>query len=175
MSLNSLSFGKISLRPLEPEDLELLYQWENDSRIWQVSNTLAPFSRFILRQYIEESHRDIYEAKQLRLIIQNEAGKAVGAIDLFDFEPFHQRAGIGILIYAEADRRLGYAADALELMCRYASETLGLHQLYANIGENNPASVSLFEKAGFQLCGTKKEWLKIGKTRIDEFLYQRIL
>lgn len=175
MNQNALSFGKISLRPLEPEDLDLLYRWENDSTIWPVSNTLAPFSRFILRQYIEESHRDIYEAKQLRLIIQNEAGKAVGAIDLFDFEPFHQRAGIGILIYAEADRQQGYAADSLTLMCRYASEILGLHQLYANIGANNPPSVSLFEKCGFQLCGTRKDWLKIGTSRVDELMYQRIL
>lgn len=175
MSNLQLGYGKISLRPLEPEDLELLYQWENDSRIWPVSNTLAPFSRFVLRQYIEESHRDIFEAKQLRLIIQNEDKKAVGAIDLFDFDPYHQRAGIGILIYAEADRQQGYAADALSLMCRYASETLGLHQLYANIGANNPASVSLFEKCGFERCGTKKDWLKAGTSRVDEFIYQRIL
>ena len=175
MSTNSLSFGNISLRPLEPEDLELLYHWENDSSIWQVSNTLTPFSRYILRQYIEESHRDIFEVRQLRLIIQNKAGIAVGAIDLFDFEPFHQRAGIGILIYAEADRQHGYASDALKLMCRYAKETLGLHQLYANIGANNPISVSLFEKCGFQLCGKKRDWLKIGTTRVDELLYQRIL
>jgi len=175
MNQPSLSYGKISLRPLEPEDLELLYLWENDSSIWQVSNTLAPFSRYILRQYIEESHRDIYETKQLRLIIENESADPVGAVDLFDFEPFHQRAGVGILIYATADRQKGYAADALQLMCQYAKEVLGLHQLYANIGANNPASVGLFEKSGFQLSGTKKDWLKLLSGRVDEFLYQKIL
>ena len=35
----------IILRALEPEDVELLYTWENDHLIWQVSNTLIPFSR----------------------------------------------------------------------------------------------------------------------------------
>ncbi|MFV0378234.1 MAG: GNAT family N-acetyltransferase [Mangrovibacterium sp.] len=175
MNNNHLAYGKISLRPLEPEDLELLYQWENDSRVWPVSNTLSPFSRFVLRQYIEESHRDIYETKQLRLIIQTESGKAVGAIDLFDFEPYHQRAGIGILIYAETDRQQGYASDALKAMCRYGTEILGLHQLYANIGANNPVSVSLFEKCGFQLSGTKKDWLKTKNGRTDELFYQRLL
>lgn len=175
MNSTALSTGAIRLRPLEPEDLELLYLWENDNRLWPVSNTLAPFSRYILKQYIESSNADIYETKQLRLLIENRDGKAVGAIDLFDFEPFHQRAGVGILIYAEEDRRLGYASDALELMCRYARETLGLHQLYANVGTNNPASLSLFAKCGFSLCGTKKAWLRIGREWVDECLYQRML
>jgi len=170
-----LQFGQIKLRPLEPEDLELLYQWENDSRLWPVSNTLAPFSRFILKQYIEESHRDIYETRQLRLVITDENDAPVGAIDLFDFDPFHQRAGVGILIYAETDRQKGYAADALGLMCHYARETLGLHQLYANIGANNPGSVRLFEKSGFRPAGTKKDWLKTVDGYLDEYLYQKIL
>jgi diamine N-acetyltransferase len=175
MTNNQLHSGKISLRPLEPEDLELLYIWENDSLLWQVSNTLAPFSRFVLKQYIEESHRDIYESRQLRLIIQNEEAVPVGAIDLFDFDPYHQRAGIGILIYAGEDRRKGYASDALQLMCSYAKERLGLYQLYANIGANNPASIALFAKCGFSLSGTKKEWLNSPQGRIDEHIYQRIL
>ncbi|WP_372773578.1 GNAT family N-acetyltransferase [Mangrovibacterium sp.] len=175
MNIAALTFGKINLRPLEPEDLDLLYKWENDSTVWQISNTLTPFSRFILKQYIAESHRDIYESKQLRLIIQNEKSEAVGAIDLFDFDPFHQRAGIGILIHANENRQQGYASDAIMLLCRYAKDTLGLHQLFANIGANNPASVGLFEKCGFQLSGTKKDWLKLPSGRIDEYLYQRIL
>lgn len=175
MQNNLLQYGNISLRPLEPEDLELLYIWENDSSIWEVSNTLVPFSRFILKQYIEESHRDIYDTRQLRLIIQNEETLPVGAIDLFDFEPYHQRAGIGILIYAEANRQKGYAADALNLMCRYAKEKLGLHLLYANIGANNEASCGLFEKCGFTLSGTKKEWLNSPIGRMDEHIYQRML
>ena len=59
----------IVIRALEPEDLEYLYQWENDMDLWEVSDTLTPFSHFTLKKYIENSHQDIYEAKQLRLMI----------------------------------------------------------------------------------------------------------
>ncbi|MEL7589228.1 MAG: GNAT family N-acetyltransferase [Prolixibacteraceae bacterium] len=170
-----LSYGKVRLRSLEPEDLELLYLWENDPSIWKVSNTLVPFSRFILRQYIEESHRDIFETKQLRLIIESPEGKAAGAIDLFDFDPYHQRAGIGILIYDAGDRRNGLASDTLYLVCSYAENTLGLHQLYANIGVDNPGSRLLFEKAGFQVSGTKKDWLRTPDGWVDECIMQKIL
>lgn len=174
MTLRKLEYGEIKLRPLEPEDINLLYAWENEMEIWEVSNTLVPFSRYILEQYIMNSQQDIYESKQLRLIIEANGGKAVGAVDLFDFDPFHQRAGVGILIHAINERQKGLASDALTLLCQYANEVLGLHQIYANISDNNLASIRLFEKCGFELSGRKKEWVKVGKTWKDELLFQKI-
>ncbi|MGE4586781.1 MAG: GNAT family N-acetyltransferase [Mangrovibacterium sp.] len=170
-----LTYGKVHLRPLEPEDLDFLYLWENDPDVWKVSNTLTPFSRYILKQYISESHRDLFDIRQLRLIIEDLSGNTAGAIDLFDYDPFHLRAGIGILIYAETDRRKGLASDALELISRYARETLGLHQLYANIMDNNPGSRMLFKKAGFKLSGIKKDWLRTAGSWNDELLMQKML
>ncbi len=174
MKLKKLESGKIRLRPLEPEDIDLLYSWENGMEVWEVSNTLVPFSRYVLEQYILNSHRDIYESKQLRLIIETIDGKAVGAVDLFDLDPFHQRAGLGILIYNKDERRKGYATDALLLMCSYAEEVLGLHQLFVNITGGNEASLLLFEKCGFEFAGRKKNWVKSGAGWKDELIYQRI-
>ena len=170
-----LTYGKISLRPLEPEDIELLYCWENDLEIWEVSNTKTPFSKHILAQYILESAKDLYETKQLRLIIQNENFDAVGAIDLFDFEPYHLRAGVGVLIHNLSNRRKGYASDALEALSKYCFEILGLKQLYANITSDNSNSIHLFEKAGFKKAGIKKDWIKISSGWKDEILFQKIL
>ena len=81
---NILASGNISLRPLEPNDIDLLYNWENNLEIWEVSNTKTPFSRHILAQYLLESAKDIYETKQLRLVIQNEKSEPVGTIDSAD-------------------------------------------------------------------------------------------
>ena len=170
-----LTFGKISLRPLEPEDIDLLYRWENDMEVWLVSNTQTPYSRYILIQYIKESTKDIYETKQLRLIIQNEKQKAIGAVDLFNFEPYHLRAGVGILIHNKNDRNKGYATDALKALSKYAFEVLGLKQLYANISADNLKSISLFEKLGFVKVGVKQKWLKTRDGWKDEILFQKIL
>lgn len=175
MTLNKLAHGQIKFRPVEPEDLDIIYRWENDPEIWQVSNTLVPFSRYILKQYIAESHRDIFETKQLRLIIETMDQTPVGAIDLFDFEPFHRRAGIGILIHNKKDQSKGLATDALHLMASYATEVLGIHQLYANITVDNKASIHLFEKVGFKCAGDKKDWIRTSEGWIDEALYQLIL
>ena len=172
---NLLSYGKISLRPLEPDDIELLYQWENNIEIWNVSNTRTPYSKYILAEYLKESSKDIYETKQLRLIIQNKSNEPVGAVDLFDFDPYHMRAGIGILIHKFENRNQGYASDALVAMFGYALEILGLKQLFANISAKNEISIHLFKKAGFTQSCVKKNWLKTLDGWEDEIMLQKML
>jgi diamine N-acetyltransferase len=172
---NQLQYGKISLRPLEPEDIELLYQWENNMKIWEISNTKTPYSKYILAQYIKESAGGIYNTKQLRLIIQDENQQPVGAIDLFDFEPYHLRAGVGILIHEKENKNKGYASDALEILSDYGLNTLGLKQMYANIAADNLFSIKLFEKSGFIKIGVKKNWIKTSDGWKDEILFQKML
>src|SRR5690554_2175061 len=94
----TLKGTNIYLRALEPEDLDFVFTVENNESLWEISTQSAPYSRFLLKQYLENSHRDIYEVKQLRLVISTNEEMAIGMIDLFDFDPKHKRAGIGILI-----------------------------------------------------------------------------
>ncbi len=162
----------ISLRALEPDDIDLLYEWENSEENWKVSQTIAPFSKHILALYIRDADKDIYETKQLRMMIMTLAGKTIGAVDLFDLDPLNLRVGVGILIHGQEDRSKGYATSALNLMVRYCFEKLGLHQIYANILTDNEVSMKLFTKAGFQLTGTKKEWIRDGGIWKDEHLLQ---
>ncbi|MGL5276936.1 diamine N-acetyltransferase [Myroides marinus] len=163
----------IFLRALEPEDLEFIYQIENNVDLWEVSNTVTPYSRFLIRQYLENAHLDIYEVKQLRLVICDiDTEEALGLIDLFEFDPKNNRAGVGIVIQHPEDRGKGAGSQALELVINYGKEVLGLHQLFANISVDNHASVQLFTKNGFKLIGVKKDWEKVGNVYKDEALYQ---
>lgn len=165
---------KIRLRNLEPEDLELLYRWENDSSLWSVGNTVSPLSRYVLKEYIAESHRDIYDLKQLRLMIERAAdGIAIGLVDLFDFDPHHRRAGIGILVDPLYQQQ-GFATEALSLLIRYAFSFLKLHQLYVHVPVRNEASKSLFSRSGFTVTGTFKEWLAAPEGYSDVWMMQLI-
>ncbi len=162
------------LRALEPRDLDFLYQLENDTSIWEISGTLKPYSKKVLRLYLDNAHRDIYEVKQLRLCISDLEDTCIGLIDLFDFDPKNRRAGIGVVISRTEDRNKGYGAEALSLMCNYAFTTLDLHQLYANILEDNEASIHLFEKQGFEKIGCKREWIRTSKGFKNELMFQKI-
>lgn len=169
----TLKGKNIYLRALEPNDLEFVYAMENDQSIWEVSNTQTPYSRFLVKQYLENAHQDIYEAKQLRLAIcQDEDFPALGLIDLFDFDPQNRRAGIGIVIQSINDRNKNIGSEALHLMIQYAFHNLNLHQLFANIATDNLASLALFTKFGFQEIGVKKDWTLVNGTFKDEALFQ---
>jgi len=171
--MNLLENDTIRLRALEPDDVEMLYRWENDPAVWGVSGTLTPFSRHILRRFIAEQAQDIYQTRQARFVIEERAAaRPVGLIDLFDFDPANRRAGVGILIYAAADRGRGVASGALELLVGYGFGVLGLHQLYANIPTGNTASARLFEGRGFVCRGIKKDWLLTADGWEDEAVYQ---
>lgn len=165
---------KIHLRALEPEDIDRLYQWENDPEIWRISNTLAPFSRHTLQRFIEEQRFDVFQTRQQRLII-HKGEKVVGCVDLFDIEPLHRRAGVGILIYPQSEQGKGYAKETLTVLEDYARQTLGLHQLWANVGEDNPRSLSLFLGCGYLEVGRKKDWNWTVDGFKDEIILQKIL
>jgi len=171
----TLKGNTVYLRALEPTDLDFLFQLENNEAVWEVSNTTSPFSKFVLTQYLENSHKDIYEAKQLRLVIcVSENDKAIGCIDLFDFEPKHKRVGVGILIASEENKQKGFASEALQLLSNYVFIHLGLHQIYAGITEDNTASIKLFEKANFIKTGIKKDWISSNGIFKNELQYQLI-
>lgn len=165
----------IKLRAVEPQDIDCIFKWENNHTLWHLSNTLIPFSRFDLEQYVMNADKDIYQIKQLRLMIEHtdEESITIGCIDLFDFDPINKRAGIGILI-DDNEQNKGYASTALELIIEYAFNTLNLHQLYCNIEEDNKKSLNLFKKKHFQEIGVKKDWNLRNNKWINEYSLQLI-
>ncbi|HDZ41297.1 MAG TPA: N-acetyltransferase [Bacteroidetes bacterium] len=168
-------FDKIKLRAPEPEDLAILYAWENDPSIWQISNTLSPFSKYTLRKYIENSHKSVFETGQLRFMIEiTDSGKTIGTIDLFDLDVFNLRAGIGILIADTGERRKGYAGMSIRCLTDYCFRHLKLHQVYCNITEDNHPSIDLFTRIGFVKVGRKKDWIRENKGFSDEIMFQMI-
>ena len=175
MSEEWLRGETVRLRALEPEDLELLYRWENNPVWWDVGNTLAPYSRYLLKQYIAESHRDIFELKQQRFMVDYlpEGMATVGMVDLYDFDPHHRRAGVGILVDPAYQRR-GIGREALDVLMQYAFAFLKLHQLYVHVSVQNEASSRLFSRCGFKTTGRLTDWLQNQTGYMDVYVMQRV-
>lgn len=163
----------IRLRALEPEDLAVLYEWENDTSLWIHGNTLTPYSKLALRQYISDTQQqDIYQAKQLRLMVElKQSEETVGTVDLYDFDFRNNRAGVGILV-AESYRNRGLASQVLEIVHEYAFTFLHIHQLYAYIAVDNEYSIRLFEKMGYKRAGILTEWICQASIYKDVYVYQ---
>lgn len=172
---SSYFVGKeVYLRAMEPEDLEIMYSIENDPRMWDVTNFTVPYSRYALRQYIENSQYDMFADKQLRLMVARQAdNEVVGTIDITDFAPLHSRGELGISIRKEFQGK-GYAKEALALICDYAFRFLFMKQLVAHVAADNEASIRLFASCGFVQCGLLKEWWHVEGSYKDVLLLQRI-
>ena len=165
---------KIYLRALELDDLEFLFEIENNRDFWEISYTILPFSKYYLEKYIKESNHDIFSEKQFRFVISIENKYPVGLIDLFDFDPINHRAGIGIVINNN-QRKKGYAIKSVKLIEDYSRKNLQIHQLYVNVRIDNKISLDLFKKLGYAEIGIKKDWNYLDGQYIDEVLFQKIL
>jgi diamine N-acetyltransferase len=170
-----LENNHILLRAMEPEDLDTLYRWENDTELWHHGSTLTPYSKFTLREYLAKQHQDIFQTSQLRLMIVEKQFKIpVGTIDLYDFDPLNGRAGIGILLDTHF-RRQGFGWQTLQLIAGYAFEILHLQQIYAFVPLTNQASHQLFQKAGYAQSGVLKNWLKTSSGFVDVAVMQLLI
>ncbi|MBQ8154602.1 MAG: GNAT family N-acetyltransferase [Paludibacteraceae bacterium] len=166
--------GKIRLRAIEPEDLDLLYTIENDVSLWDVGTTNVPYSRYTLHDYIAHANDDIYSDRQVRLIVENMDGQVVGIADVVNFDPQHLRAELGIVILSEY-RHLGYATAAIEDLLRYSLRVLHLHQVFVIVDDQNEIAKNLFNKLAFKESGRLNQWLSDGHTYHDAILMQRFL
>jgi diamine N-acetyltransferase len=163
------------LRAIEPEDLDRLYAWENNPQLWTVGNTRNPYSRFVLKQYILNSDKDIYENKQLRLmIVCKENSKIVGTVDLFDFDLHNSRLALGLYIDSDFQGK-GYAKAALHLVEDYVFNFLKVNQLYCHISELNTPSRQMFEKENYETNGILKNWIKTPKGFEDIIVFQKFI
>lgn len=166
---------RIYLRAVEPEDATRILVWENNPAHWRVSNTEAPYSMHAILEYIS-SIQNFRQCGELRLMIcLSDSDKKIGTLDLFEANFKHGRAGIGILIGEEEERKKGYAAESLELLIEYCGDFLGFYSLFANVLADNQESIQLFESVGFELIGVKKGWFSDKGNRIDERMYQLCL
>jgi len=170
-----LSSEHIKLRAPESTDLEVFFAWENDPDVWLITQTQSPFSRDTLRSYLENAHKDLYEYRQLRMVIEDvNADRPLGTVDFFDFDPANKRVGVGVFIALPADRRHGYAREALAVALDFAFEQYDLEQVYCNILSSNEASLNLFGRLGFETVGLKKRWVREGSRWHDEYLLQKL-
>ena len=141
----------------------------NEIRHFQNASS-TPF----LNQFINQQKQDIFEVRQKRFVISNIQNKVLGFIDLFDYEPIHRRAGVGLFII-ESFRNLGLGKQALNLLHIFTKKHLNIKNLFANVGKENSLSNRLFLSSGYRQVGLKTKWNFYEDAFHDEYLYQKTL
>lgn len=170
-----ISNDAVTLRSLEATDLDVLYRWENDERLWTVSNIMSPSPKSYLWQYLQNYDSDLYNTRQLRLMITlTMTGEPVGTVDLTNFDPFNNRAEFGIMIDRSHEGK-GLGDAALSLTIDYVRDYLGLSQIYALVPVSNTVCIAMLKKHGFATAGILKQWINHGTEVHDVEMMQLLL
>lgn len=160
----------LRLRALEESDLNLLYDWENDSNNWLYTSTLMPYSKHTLLEYIRNCQTDIFALETLKLVIELTDGTAVGTLDVFNIDHFNGRAELGVFVDSKY-RGHGYATVAYNLFKDYAFGYLGWVNLYSIVPITNSPMHAVMHRTGFISSGTLKKWIKVSREYEDAVIY----
>lgn len=98
----------------------------------------------------------------------------VGCIDLYNHDPIHRRAEVGIVVDKD-HRRQGYGQAMLRALDTLCRDDLGLHQLYCDIVDSHAVSLHLFESCGYSRVGCMHDWVMVGEGYRDVIRLQKIL
>lgn len=136
---------RIILRSVDIDDVQTILMWENDPDLEPFSDPHPDYTEQQIVEFILAQQVGFEANGQIRLMI-DVAGRAVGAVDIFDYDG--SSADVGVLVYSDDDRRRGYATEALEAVKKYAPQW-GIATLWATIDSENIASTALFRRCGF--------------------------
>ena len=165
----------MKVRPLEPEDLEVLYEIENEPGTWAVATPGGPYSHYALTRYIEQIGGDIFASGQVRLMVLDDEDNSIGTLDLTNYSPTDRSAEIGIAVRAEY-RGLGWGKSMIQWLEQYAVKELNLRMLYARVaGSGNPASQHLFGSLGYEKVATLPEWVFLEGEYVDIAVFRKLL
>lgn len=169
----ALRLGEVELFGLQPDDVTDEYvAWLNDPAVNRylesrfVRHTPESTRRFV--QTVVESDDSIVFG--IRYAAE---GRHVGNIKLGPVDRHHRRAEIGLLIGDRSIWGRGIASGAIELVTRYAFDSLGLFKVTAGCYASNVGSRRAFEKAGFVVEAIRKRHFLLDGAPEDAVLLAR--
>lgn len=164
----------ITLRALEPEDLDLLYAIENVSDVLAVSAHTAPLSKYSLRHFLANTTYDVAVDGYVRLVAVDATNTPIGIVDLTDYAPAHGRAELGIALLPEVRGR-GYSKAVIEALLRYATGSLHLRVVSATTQGSNEVAHRMLLSCGFEQVATLPQWYARGDEVEDGRIYAKFL
>ncbi|HWI52752.1 MAG TPA: GNAT family protein [Symbiobacteriaceae bacterium] len=149
---------RIRLRRANPAtDTDDRYRWLNDPATTRyLGMRPALISREEVRQYLEASAASSKEFAEFA--VETLDGRHIGGTCLRGFNHTARSAEFGICIGEAEFRGCGYGTEVTRLMVQIGFEQFNLNRIWLTVNAQNPAGVRAYEKAGFVLEGTLREY-----------------
>jgi RimJ/RimL family protein N-acetyltransferase len=103
-----------------------------------------------------------------------DAGAHIGNVWLWDIDRRNRKAELRVVVGDTGARGRGLGSEAIDRLCRYGFDQVGLHRIYAYVLGINPAGRRAFERAGFTIEGTLRDDRWAVDRFIDSYLLARV-
>jgi len=145
-------FG-VKLDRIQRQDLDYLFKWRNDKRIYKWCRQFAPISRDgHERWFIDQDWSDDISM----FAIRPNPTAIVGVCGLTSIDRVNRRAEFSCYIDPDQHKN-GYGHMTLLTLFKHGFYDLGLNRIWGEVFDGNPA-LKLFEKIGMEVEGRRKEF-----------------
>jgi len=156
---------KVLLRALDNSDLMASLDYVNDYETMRgvTSGLILPSNVDDEARYFSAQSRQNRGDYQFA-IETLEGRRFIGRCGFINVDWKNRLAELAILIGEKSARGKGFGADAVETLCRFGFEEMGLHKITARVFAFNTAAIRCYLKCGFEQEGLlKKEYFREGK------------
>ncbi|WP_019177733.1 GNAT family N-acetyltransferase [Methanomassiliicoccus luminyensis] len=149
---------RVGLRPLQTEDVWLLYRWHNDERVTEGLGAQRPLFAASMEEEKRAAERMVSSiAERGYVILQLQDGKPIGWASLSRIDRRNGAADLQIVIGEPSCWGQGLGREAVRLVLDHAFMVLNLHRVQARVPEYNDRAVRCFEESGFRRDGTFRD------------------
>lgn len=143
---------RVYLRPLEPDDAELVHRWYSDVRVLALMGD-PPISLAGRQQRYEESVKadgaDVFRF-MICLLVDD---RRIGRTDLFDLDRQNGSCAFGITIGEPELWGQGLGTDAVNALVDFAFGQLRMERVWLDTDTLNTRAQAAYDKAGFTVEG----------------------
>ncbi len=152
-----LETANIYLRPVEKEDMDLIYRALQNPEIRRLTGAKNIATKPQLEQYFERINSDNNRVDFTICLKEN--NEVIGDIALMNISQSNRSAVTRIAISKEAYFGKGYGTEAMKLMLDYAFGVLNLHRVQLDVYSYNERAIKSYEKVGFKVEGRIRDEL----------------
>lgn len=150
----SISGARLSLAPLEEENIQTVRIWRNrdDIRMCFVSRDIISEEQQLnwYKAYLKKPDDYVFQ------IIENSTQKVIGMCSLYNISHKDMSAEFGRLMIGSSDARgKGYGSEAVRLALDIGFQQLKLTEIHLEVLRNNSAALNTYLKCGFSPCSSR--------------------
>ena len=163
---------QLYLRFLKYDDLDRTWEWLHRPDVYNKIGVKTPFSKEEQKKWYASLEKDKF--KKVFAVCKKDNNIHIGNVSLDMIDIRHGNARLSIFIADHNARGKGYGSEALQLLEKYAFDTLKLHKIWCKTDAGDEKVLNFYHNLRFIQEGRLKEHERKDGIFVDKVLFGKI-